>query len=195
MGSKKGRGGEKGQKQRRGKLEPISHPVDGWQTANSTQSFSYHKMTCTICPYIIMNASPLSYKYQALCDDKEMSNTAYGKLFWQENLDDIISCIFHTPPHLSDTTPVGSLREECRLISGFEQNPFRKTSRLEVRVMTNPWGGREPRAGMSRDRANMDTVLISQLDWRSLFCTDPCPAGNSETGPAGLRKRWSEGRG
>lgn len=41
--------------------------------------------------------------------------------------------------------------------------------------MTNPWGGREPRAGMSRDRANMDTVLISQLDWRSLFCTDPCP--------------------
>lgn len=61
--------------------------------------------------------------------------------------------------------------------------------------MTNPWGGREPRAGMSRDRANMDTVLISQLDWRSLFCTDPCPVGNSETGPVGLRKRWSEGRG
>lgn len=59
--------------------------------------------------------------------------------------------------------------------------------------MTNPWGGREPRAGMSRDRANMDTVLISQLDWRSLFCTDPCPVGNSETGPVGLRKRWSEG--
>lgn len=77
----------------------------------------------------------------------------------------------------------------------FDQNPFRKTSRLEVRVMTNPWGGREPRAGMSRDRANMDTVLISQLDWRSLFCTDPCPVGNSETGPVGLRKRWSEGRG
>lgn len=84
-GIKKGTGGgglnEKGQKQKRGKLELISHPVDGWQTANSTQSFSYHKMTCTICPYIIMNAYPLSYKYQALCDDKEMSNTAYGKLF------------------------------------------------------------------------------------------------------------------
>lgn len=61
--------------------------------------------------------------------------------------------------------------------------------------MTNPWGGREPRAGMSRDRANMDTVLISQLDWWSLFCTDPCPVGNSGTGPVGLRKRWSEGRG
>lgn len=79
-GGRGGGGNEKGQKQKRGKLELISHPVDGWQTANSTQSFSYHKMTCTICPYIIMNASPLSYKYQALCD-KKMSNTAYGKLF------------------------------------------------------------------------------------------------------------------
>lgn len=82
---------EKGQKHRRGNSELICHPLDGWQMANSTRGSSHHKTSHTICPYATINKSALSYKYQALCDDKKMSNRAYGKLLQQgqENLDDI----------------------------------------------------------------------------------------------------------
>lgn len=61
------------------------------------------------------------------------------------------------------TTPVAHLREERLLTSG-STSIYLETSRLEVRVMTNPRGGRQPRTGMSGDTANRDTLLISQLD-------------------------------
>lgn len=134
------------------KRKLISHPLDVWQTAKSPESSSYHKTSHNACPYAIIKAA-LSYKYQAVCDDKEMCSAALGILVLMARTSKT-RC-----DHFSFSySATGPRLEECLLDSCLTITYPKKTLRLEVRVMTKAHGGREPIAGMSDDKASRDTI-------------------------------------